>query len=577
MLKIIKYKTVKYALIAFVVWGGLCFNLLNFAEVAAQEEKKQTEQELIEPKIKNLDLEVSKISQNLLTILDTISRFEDERSQIQASLESDVAKGREAELILKIEELSKQISTLEQDFVEISTGVKLNQVEDSVTVSQRDLTNELYILLRPIIKELQDLTSRPREIDQLKSDLAIAEKKLATIERGLAQIGRLTENAENQRIKKRLESLYKTWESDYKIQKTQRDVIDDKLKSIIASQKTFLQTFSDLSSIFFRSRGRNLIFALVVALVFAFSLNRIRLLFEKRWIKTRYNLRKRMIFVGIWTTSLVGSVLLFLLVLFFLGDWVLVVISFTILFGMLWGIKQFIPVFWAQIVLLLNMGTVREGERIKYRGVVWQVKRLHIQVLLENKLLSDKALRIPLKDLMELRSWSANDSEPWFPTKVGDWVLLEDGTYGQVQVQSVESIIIKLKGDTLKHYLLTDYLSQKPEVLSLGFRITTILGLDYSLLEIAAEEIPNKLKASAMTKLNSLGFDESNVMLSVEFSNLAQSSLEFAIITDFDGKYSSDYIKLKRLCQKIALEISVENHWQIPFPQLNIHLNKALD
>lgn len=364
-------------------------------------EGQTTESAKANPSPENIDLQ--KRSTNLNTIIDTIKRLEKERSAIQNNLSSASAKGREAELFANIEDLSKQISNLEEDFIEVASGVKLSTKSTAENDLQKDLTTELYILLKPLLKELQDLTSRPREIDQLKSSLVIAQRDINTIENGLEQIDSLLKFSSGS-LGKRLKNLKTKWTDDLDIHRAQEEVLRDKLKKIIDSQRTLAQTLSDLSNLFFKSRGKNLFLALLASVLFGLGLKKLRLYLEKKWGFQRYNFRKRFIFVSIWLASIVGSLLLFLLVLFFLGDWVLVVISVSIILGVLWAIKHFIPIFWAQAVLLLNMGAVREGERVKYRGVLWLVKRLHIYVTLENALLSEKILRVPLKDFTELRS-----------------------------------------------------------------------------------------------------------------------------------------------------------------------------
>lgn len=155
--------------------------------------------------------------------------------------------------------------------------------------------------------------------------------------------------------------------------------------------------------------------------------------------------------------------------------------------------------------------------------------------------------------------------------------MLSDGTFGQVESQSVENVVVKLKGGSIKSYQVPDYLALHPEVLSYGFRINSILGLDYSHISIASHEMLEILKEGLGTGLVAANYSRDNFEISIEFSSLSNSSLDIAMIVDFDGKYAPDYQKLSRLLQKLALEISVRNNWQIPFPQMTVHWNKGGD
>ena len=125
-----------------------------------------------------------------------------------------------------------------------------------------------------------------------------------------------------------------------------------------------------------------------------------------------------------------GSIFVFLIVLFMFEDWVLLTLGVLVVLGILWTSKHAIPKFWSQAALLLNMGVVREGERLIYNGIPWRVKALNFYTILENPKLEGGTLRLPVKDLFDLRSREYGAEEPWFPTDKGDWVLIGDDIFG---------------------------------------------------------------------------------------------------------------------------------------------------
>jgi hypothetical protein len=102
-----------------------------------------------------------------------------------------------------------------------------------------------------------------------------------------------------------------------------------------------------------------------------------------------------------------------------------------------------LPRFLSMVMLLLNLGTVREGERVLYHSVPWQVAMLHFYVRLVNPALEGGELRLTLSDALELRSWAFTPDEPWFPTQKGDWLLLGEQTLGQVVLQTPETVRVR--------------------------------------------------------------------------------------------------------------------------------------
>lgn len=55
-------------------------------------------------------------------------------------------------------------------------------------------------------------------------------------------------------------------------------------------------------------------------------------------------------------------------------DWVLFSLGVLLLLGAAWTLRTAIPRYWQQIRIYLNIGSVREGERILYEGLPWRVK-----------------------------------------------------------------------------------------------------------------------------------------------------------------------------------------------------------
>lgn len=269
--------------------------------------------------------------------------------------------------------------------------------------------------------------------------------------------------------------------------------------------------------------------------------------------------------------TLLGACGAFLVLLYLYGDWVLLGLSLILIFGIIWAASKGLPRFWTQTQLLLNLGTVREGERVFYRDLPWRVASINIYSQLENPAIRGGKLRVHLEDLIELRSRPMDDGEPWFPSREGNWVLLADGTRGKVLVQTPEFVELVLLGGGRKIYPVGDYLSNSPLNLSRGFRVAFTFGLDYGLQEQITEAVPRVMLEHLKKALASEGKDEHLECLKVEFDTAGPSSLDLMIYADFRGDAAPSYEALRRSLSRMAVDACNANGWEIPFTQITLH------
>ena len=101
-------------------------------------------------------------------------------------------------------------------------------------------------------------------------------------------------------------------------------------------------------------------------------------------------------------------------VLYVLGDWLILAIIMVFLVGVLFALRNSLPRYMHEVRLLLNLGPVREGERVIYQSLPWRVSRLNIYSSLVNPSLTGGIIRLPLSEMLQLvsRRWSRD--EPWF-------------------------------------------------------------------------------------------------------------------------------------------------------------------
>jgi len=268
--------------------------------------------------------------------------------------------------------------------------------------------------------------------------------------------------------------------------------------------------------------------------------------------------------------TLALTLLAVIAVFYIFEDWVLLSLAIIFLMGVGWAAKNTLPQYVHQSRLMLNIGAVREGERIIHEGLPWLVKHINFYSILENPTLGIK-LRIPIEDLMDKTSREFHPSEGWFPCRKNDWVILSDGTRGGVVHLSHETVELVMRGGARKTYLTPDFLSLAPLNLSVNFRLKIPFGIGYVHQGEATSSIPDLLAAHIQEQIEAEGYDADLLNLKVEFAEAGGSSLDLVVIADFKGKMAPVYNRLKRCIQRWCVDAATRHDWDIPYPHLMVH------
>jgi len=224
-----------------------------------------------------------------------------------------------------------------------------------------------------------------------------------------------------------------------------------------------------------------------------------------------------------------------------------------------------------QIRLILNIGPVRENERIIYEGIPWKVSHLGFYSQLTNPELSGGLMRLPARTLLDFHSRPFDKDEIWFPTSKHDWVILSDETYGKVLLQTPEYVQILQLGGARRTYPVSEFLNLAPKNLSKNFRVKSLFGIDYNHQSISTTEAPDVFQKQIQEELIRLFGKEPFNGVSVNFASAGASSLDYEILADFKGEAADKYQKIRRAIQSICVDVCNEQGWGIPFQQITIH------
>ncbi|ACN13450.1 hypothetical protein (transmembrane family protein) [Desulforapulum autotrophicum HRM2] len=549
-------------LMVFIVVALSVFSPIS--SLVAQEEKQGTEV---------AESTITKEEKYILTLKTMIGDMQNLRRQIAAkekALSNAQLQVDKTSISDEINKIAGRLHALERDFDQVSTGIDLSMFDEKPQTTFK-WEDEVLDLLRPIILEAKKMTAKPRQIEKLHNDIAYYEVRLPILQKATENIDLLMARAKDQTLKKEFAELKKVWSDRQEQTMNQMSTAKLKLEELTREKKSALDSLSELFELFFKSRGKNLLLATAAFLGVFFMLR----LMHRFIYRVSPIHRNRPVYIRVFDVLYhlgtgLGSTFAFILVLYACGDWVLITLISLFLLGFIWTAKKNIMQFWKEIKLLLNLGSVRENERLIYHGVPWKVVSLNLYSELENPALKSR-LRLPLAAFMELTSYPCHADEPWFPCREKEWVILSDGTRGEVVSQTHEMVRLALRGGAFKTYPTQDFLAQAPLNLSHNFRLKVVFGIDYKHQGDCTHKIPEQLGKNVTEKLAANGFGEDLILLRVDFKTAAASSLDFEIIADFNGRSAPLYGRLTREIQRFSVDACNQFGWEIPFTQVTLH------
>jgi hypothetical protein len=509
----------------------------------------------------------------LRVLTESLRALETERSGQRDLLKKATAEEQKKEITAEIERISTKIKELKTSFTITATGINPddNQTQNTTPLS---LSEELKNIFQPAIQELREATAQPREIESLKTQVIQWTGKVALARSAVSQIDALLKESKSEELTRELTSARKAWEKRLLEAETTLANNTVQLEERKRNAPSVVSLLANMLAHFWRNRGLSLLISVLALVVTLFVLRRSYREFRKvSPIHKKYHdtLTARLVDVFASLFITLASVFAMVLTLYIRNDWLLLTAVSILFIGLAWASRTALPPYFEQIRLILNLGTVREGERIIYNGLPWRVDSLHFFCVLHNPDLTGATLRLPAKTLLSSYSRPSMDKEPWFPTRIDDWVILDDGVMGKVVQQTPEQVVLVKLGGSYKTYPTLTYLAKNPENISPQFSVSTTFGLDYQYQSIATTDIPSIMQTKIyQSMVEEFGNDRVR-SVSVEFASASASSLDFRITASVSGELAPQYNIIQRMLQRGAVDTANENHWVIPFPQLTVH------
>ncbi len=436
-----------------------------------------------------------------------------------------------------------------------------------------DLLEETVTTLRPLLQQLKDATAGPREISNLDSQIELFMHRRDLAERARQKVDERLRDARFQTWADDLRAARRAWDGRLREASAQLTVATQQRAQRVGEQRPLWELVTEATNTFVRTRGLNLVIGLVAVAAVLFGMRLLHGLFRRVRPAKRGEITLYGRFGAVaWRllTALLAVVAL-LLAFYAVSDWLLLLLTLVFLAGLGWTSLRMAPQFFEQVRLMLNLGSVREGERLVMNGIPWRVERLRFYTFLVNPKLTGGLLRLPIRDLIGLHSRPVGADEVWFPTSRGDWVIWKDGVRAQVVVQSPDLVQLQMLGGAQLTCRTEDFIGMVVCNLSNDFRVSATFGVDYAHQAISTTQIPTLMETVLRREISAIVGADNLVGLRVEFKAAAASSLDYTVLVDLRGGVARDYDRLQRAISRVLVETCNEQGWVIPFTQVTLH------
>ena len=510
------------------------------------------------------------------TLLEVINQSKQELVKLRNQLGKTKDESERERLLRDIELVQSNIESLQQAWETWATGGVDMDLFQPKKEEKFDWRNEIQAVFEPIVVELQQLTERPRKIERLRTERGFFQQQLDAASAALKNIEDYKRKMPAGDLKGAFNDLESNWRKRHDGIKSRLTLINVQLDELVSSDSLVDERASASLKKFLTGSLVNLFLALFAAGL-TYGVMRMINKYYVRIITSsgrRRPILARAAHLSFILLSVVLALLAAVAVLYLRGDRFLLGLLLIALVGAALTMQRTLPGFMKEAKVLLNIGPVREGQRLLYNGLPWKVQALNVYSTLVNPELRGGKMMMPLATLSELHSRPYDPAEPWFPTRENDYVLLDDQTYGRVLMQTPEIVQMRVLGAD-KTYPVASFLGSNPRNLSQnGFVIVIRFGIDYQHQALVTGEIRQTLEDYLTAHLKESQWNEYLNECYVEFDEAAASSLNLFIYASFSGDAAEFYFRIRRRLQSLLVDACNANGWVIPFTQMTVHLEQ---
>ncbi len=555
-----------------------CLTLFYFVLVSeglGQQQLTDTVNEVQQSVEQNSDQRQQELKTQLIEFTGIISLQQKILEDLRAKLDQNPTELTKIALEGQVAESEKILKNAEVAFESIVTGGLDLENFKEVPDQSFDWQSDLIEIIQPIFQSLKDLTEQPRAIERIRKTIEFYQQNLSEIENSILRIEEWSQAEVDLATRRQIQSIQEDWRERKAEAQRNLELFQLQLRNLQIRQESIWTSVWSAFGAFLTGRGLNLMLAVLATMAVWFGMRSVlRFMVPKEDVdefqtRSQYS---RVLFYTYRILMMMASTAVFLIVLYVTGDWLLLGLALLILAGIAIGLKKYLPQFLAEAKLLLNLGAVREGEMVTYEGVPWMVKSINIYSHLVNPVLEGGELRMPLNEMSQLISQPIADDEPWFPSNLNDYILLPDGSFGQVVIQTPEFVQIKSR-EMIRTYLVSDYLNLAIKNLSMGaFACVGSFGISLEHQEICLDLVPNAFERSIGLFIDQNGLQPFLEELSVELSSIQSGSIQYFLYVRMKSPAAEHYWKILRIMQQACVATCNSEGWKVENPDMTFQV-----
>jgi hypothetical protein len=436
-----------------------------------------------------------------------------------------------------------QLQRARNNFIATASEVELPAPEQK-RPEKRDLVQETQDLIAPVFDAVRRVSEKPRRIEALRTGIFYLNDRIAQVNKAIVALDRTIRAKTYPIYQHELEDAMSGLRHDRDVLQVRVDAMERKLNVEEEDRRTIFQIVVDGAKDFVKSKGKNILISFLVFFGVLWLLLSIkRLFFRSKFVHSRmrhFNLPFHTVYNLVAGLAAIFSVIL---TLHLLNDWFLATIVLLIVFAVFWAVKSVVHHFIHEIRLLFNLGPVKQGERVIWQGVPWLVQSLSLRTVLVNEALQGGSIALPATIIGTLFSRMTVEGEPWFPTLVGDYVLLDE-------------TVIVATGNARKHYATSVFLSKNPQNFSHGFEVEAAVEIQHESAAPRLDKLRPALLGAVTSRLSDRlkGSDPELKSLELQLSALGLRNTQIHLRAQAVGRLAPQREALRRELQSIACE-----------------------
>ncbi|RZO45009.1 MAG: hypothetical protein EVA80_08635 [Proteobacteria bacterium] len=555
-----------------------CLTLFYFvlaSEGLGQKQQTDTLNEVQQSVEQNSDQRQQELKTQLIEFTGIISLQHKILKDLRAKLDQNPTQLTKIALEGQVAESEKILKNAEVAFESIVTGGLDLENFKEVPDQSFDWQSDLIEIIQPIFQSLKDLTEQPRAIERIRKTIEFYQQNLSEVENSILKIEEWSQAEVDRATRGQIQTIQEDWRKRKAEAQRNLELFQLQLRNLQIRQESIWTSVWSAFGAFLTGRGLNLMLAVLATMAVWFGMRTfLRFMVPKEGVdefqtRSQYS---RVLFYTYRILMMMASTAVFLIVLYVTGDWLLLGLALLILAGIAIGLKKYLPQFLAEAKLLLNLGAVREGEMVTYEGVPWIVKSINIYSHLVNPVLEGGELRMPLGEMSQLISQPIAEDEPWFPSNLHDYILLPDGSFGQVVIQTPEFVQIKSR-EMIRTFLVSDYLNLGIKNLSMGaFACVGNFGISLEHQEICLDLVPNAFERSVGLFIDQNGLQPFLEELSVELSSIQSGSIQYFLYVRMKSPAAKYYWKILRIMQQACVATCNSERWKVKNPDITFQV-----